>query len=195
MQDVVTVSVTVGNLRVQRFSRYFSAFNPPFRLRAILAQAWRKLATIYGAALLSAAAFCATTVGIQAQVNAQRGAQIESQNNTIKREIKAAAGRDVRVGIYTSIRPDCSSGPLPSIRLTVAPEHGTVTVKRATLKATNLKQCLAVEAPVFVAFYRAAPDFSGADRFELDVRFPDGREEHQDFRIVVSGSPSDRQPI
>jgi hypothetical protein len=105
MQDVVTVSVTVGNLRVQRFSRYFSAFKSPFRLRAILAQAWQKLATIYGAALLSAAAFCATTIGIHAQVNAQRGAQIESQNNTIKREIKAAAGRDVRVGFYTSIRP------------------------------------------------------------------------------------------
>jgi hypothetical protein len=54
---------------------------------------------------------------------------------------------------------------------------------------------LAVEAPVFVAFYRAAPDFSGADRFELDVRFPDGREEHQEFQIIVSSGPSDRQRI
>jgi len=31
--------------------------------------------------------------------------------------------------------------PLPAIRLSVAPERGTVTVRRATLKATNVKQC------------------------------------------------------
>jgi hypothetical protein len=162
MQNVVTVSATAGNLRVQRFSRYFSAPKSPFRLRATLAQPKRKLATIYGAALLSACAFCATAVDVHAQVVlAQVNAQVDSQNSTIKREIKVPPGRDVRVAIYTSIRSDCSWGPLPSIRLAVAPAHGTVTVKRATLKATNLKQCLAAEAPAFVAFYRAAHDFRG----------------------------------
>jgi hypothetical protein len=55
------------------------------------------------------------------------------------------------VGIYTSMRADCTAGPLPAIRLSVAPEHGTVTVRRATLKAINVKQCLAAELPAFVA--------------------------------------------
>jgi len=49
---------------------------------------------------------------------------------------------------------DCTAGPLPAIRLSVAPEHGTVTVRRATLKATNVKQCVAAALPAFVAFYR-----------------------------------------
>jgi hypothetical protein len=189
MQNVVTVSATARNLRIQRFSRYFSAPQSLFRLRATLAQERRKLARIYGAALLSACAFCATAVDVHAQVNA------DSQNNAIKREIKVPPGRDVRIAIYTSIRSDCSSGPLPSIRLAVAPEHGTVTIKRATLKATNLKQCLAVGAPALVAFYRAAADFSGADRFELNVHFSGGREEHQDFQIIVSRGPSEGQGI
>ena len=48
---------------------------------------------------------------------------------------------------------------------------GTVSVKRAMLKATNVKQCLAIEAPAFVAFYRAAQNFAGADTFELEVTF------------------------
>jgi hypothetical protein len=53
------------------------------------------------------------------------------------------------------------------------PEHGAVTVKRATFKATNFQQCLAVEAPAFVAFYRADRNFDGADRFELEIDFPE----------------------
>jgi hypothetical protein len=88
-----------------------------------------------------------------------------SQASLVERKLNAAPGRNVRVGIYTSIRPDCTSSSLPAIRLASAPAHGTVGVKRATLKATNFKQCLAIDVPAFVAFYRAASDFAGADDF------------------------------
>src|SRR5580698_8178970 len=94
-----------------------------------------------------------------------------AQDESIQREVKGAPGRDVRVGIYTAIRPDCTSGPLPALRLLVPPAHGTVTVKRGTLKATNFKECLATEVPAFVAFYRAAAAYDGADEFALEVRF------------------------
>ena len=83
----------------------------------------------------------------------------QAQGNIPERELKAAAGRDLRVGVYTDIRADCTSGPLPAIKLAVPPAHGAVTVKRGTLKATNIKQCLATEAPAFVAFYRARARF------------------------------------
>ena len=67
-----------------------------------------------------------------------------AQTTSLDRDIKATPGREVRVGIYTSMytsmRPDCTAGPLPAIRLSVAPEHGAVTVRRATLKAANVKQ-------------------------------------------------------
>jgi uncharacterized membrane protein len=49
-----------------------------------------------------------------------------SQTTSIDREVKAAPGREVRVGIYTSMCADCTAGPLPAIRLAVAPSHGTV---------------------------------------------------------------------
>jgi len=79
-----------------------------------------------------------------------------AQTASLDREVKAAPGREVRVGIYTSMRADCTGGPLPAIRLSLAPDprHG-LTVRRATIKATNVKQCLAAELPAFVAFYRA----------------------------------------
>jgi hypothetical protein len=46
-----------------------------------------------------------------------------AQTTSLDREVKVASGREVRVGIYTSMRADCTAGPLPAIRLSVAPEH------------------------------------------------------------------------
>ena len=118
-----------------------------------------------------------------------------AQPNLVERALKAATGQNVRVGIYTSIRPDCTSGPLPAIRLAVAPAHGAVSVKRATLKATNVKQCLAIDVPALVAFYRAAPSFAGADEFELEITFAGGRKEIQHFRVSVSNAANGGQRI
>jgi hypothetical protein len=111
-----------------------------------------------------------------------------AQSALVERNVKAAPGQNVRVGIYTSIRPDCTSAPLPAIRLARPPAHGVVSVKRATLKATNVKQCLAIDVPAFVAFYRAAQDFDGADEFELEITFAGGRKEIQNFRVSVAGA-------
>lgn len=95
-------------------------------------------------------------------------AQADSQVSSIKREVKVSSGREVRA------------------RLAVSPEHGAVTVKRAMLKVTNLKQCLAVEAPALVALYRAVQNFDGVDRFELEIAFSDGGKQLQYFNVSVS---------
>jgi uncharacterized membrane protein len=118
-----------------------------------------------------------------------------AQGNVIEREVKAAAGRDVRVGVYTNIRPDCTSGPLPAIKLVTPPAHGAVSVKRGTLKATNVKQCLATEVPVLVAFYRAAGGFNGTDEFVLEISGAEGRKVLQHFRVNVSTNPGGGQGI
>jgi hypothetical protein len=118
-----------------------------------------------------------------------------AQTTSLDREVKVAPGREVRVGIYTSMRADCTAGPLPAIRLSVAPEHGTVTVRRATLKATNVKQCLAAELPALLAFYRPKVDSANDDRFELEVSFAAGRKQIQRFHITISNGASDGQRI
>jgi uncharacterized membrane protein len=118
-----------------------------------------------------------------------------AQTSSLDREVKVAPGREVRVGIYTSMRADCTAGPLPAIRLSVAPEHGTVTVRRATLKATNVKQCLAAELPAVVAFYRPKADSGSDDRFELEVSFAAGRKQIQRFHVTISSGASDGQRI
>ena len=204
MQDIVAASGTAENLRIQRLSRRYAAASPP-RVRVILAQAARKLATRICAAavLITCISFAAVDVRAQNNVRAQDNAEDNaknnvkdnSQTNAIERDVKVSAGREARVGIYTSIRSDCSFGPLPSIRLAVSPQHGAITVRRAMLKATNLKQCLAVEVPALVALYRAAQNFDGVDRFELEIGFSDGRKQLQRFKVTVANAPADGRRI
>jgi len=92
-----------------------------------------------------------------------------AQTQSVERTIKAQGGRDVRLGIFASIRPDCTAGSLPTIRLKVPPKHGKVTVKQAKLRTTNFRQCLAVEVPAFIAIYRSVPDYTGDDVVVLEV--------------------------
>ena len=118
-----------------------------------------------------------------------------AQTTSLDREVKATPGREVRVGIYTSMRADCTAGPLPAIRLSVAPEHGTVTVRRAMLKATNVRQCLAAELPALVAFYRPKADSGNDDRFELEVSFAADRKQIQRFHVTISNGANQGQRI
>ena len=113
-----------------------------------------------------------------------------AQDDVVQHRLRVAPGRDVRVGVFTDIRPDCTAGPLPAIRLATPPAHGSVNVKRGTLKATNIKQCLALEVPAFVAFYHAAADYSGADDFELEIGLPNGHKRHERVHVTVTKSSS-----
>ena len=116
-----------------------------------------------------------------------------AQVQSVDRTASGAPDTDIRVGVYVNVRPDCTSGPLPSIQLTSPPENGKVTVKKAQVTATNYKQCLALQVPGFVAFYRSRADFVGVDVLTLEVRFPDGKTQVQRISVTVgTGSPGRR---
>jgi hypothetical protein len=118
-----------------------------------------------------------------------------AQGTVEERQFTAAPDRDSRFGVFIDTRPDCSSGPLPAIRLVAPPAHGNVIIKRGAFKATNFRQCLAVEVPALIAFYHAAADFSGTDEFELEITFAEGRKELQHFRVNVSNNPTGAQSL
>ena len=84
------------------------------------------------------------------------------------------SGQVVRVAVFTTVRPDCTAGPLPTIRLVRAPEHGNLTVRKVKLSATNVKQCLAIEVPALAA-YKSAAGFEGSDPVILEVRSAQGK--------------------
>jgi hypothetical protein len=116
-----------------------------------------------------------------------------AQVQSVSRVASGQPNTDIRVGVYVNVRPDCTSGPLPSIQLTSPPENGKVTVKKARVTATNYKQCLALEVPAFVALYRSHADFVGVDVLTLEVKFPDGKTQVERISVTVgTGSPGRR---
>jgi hypothetical protein len=113
-----------------------------------------------------------------------------AQEQSVSRVASGAANTDIRVAVYVNVRPDCTSGPLPSIQLTSPPENGKVTVKKARVTATNYKQCLALEVPAFIAFYRSRADFAGVDVLTLEVKFANGKTQVQRISVTVgNGAP------
>ena len=105
-----------------------------------------------------------------------------------KRSIDRSGGKpdtNINAGIFTTLRRDCTAGPLPAVRLVTPPAHGNVTVKQGKLRATNLKQCLGTELPAFVAIYRSAQDFIGQDLFTLEVIGAGGKSQIQRITVTV----------
>ena len=111
-----------------------------------------------------------------------------AQSQPIEHQAKGPADKDIQIGTYINVKPDCTSGTLPTIRLVGPHEHGKVSVKKVNVNATNYKQCLALEVPGYVAFYRSASGFAGTDVVTLEVKFPGGRTELQKITVTVEGS-------
>jgi hypothetical protein len=113
---------------------------------------------------------------------------------TVERSVKAAPNKDTQIGVYLNVQPDCTSGPLPTIRLASPPSSGKVVVKTAKVKATNYKACLALEVPAYVAFYKSPPEFVGDDVLTIEVKYLGGRTEIQKITVKVVG-PGPQQKI
>ena len=111
---------------------------------------------------------------------------LAQQPTTVERNAKGQTAKNIQVGLYINVKPDCSSGPLPTIRLVTPPANGTLTIRRGKVNATNYKQCLALEVPGFIAFYKSKADFIGTDVTTIEVKYPQGRVEIQ--RITVAGA-------
>jgi hypothetical protein len=120
--------------------------------------------------------------------------QAPNQAQVVERVIKAQPNRDTQIGLYVNVKPDCTSGPLPSIRLASPPSSGRVVVKSGEVKATNYKACLALQVPAYVAFYKSQPDFIGDDALTIEVKYPQGRTEIQKITVSVVG-PGAQQKI
>jgi hypothetical protein len=106
----------------------------------------------------------------------------------VERQVKGQPGKTVRIAVFTRIKADCTADQLPTVKLGEQPKHGQVIVRQGKVRLTNVRQCLAIEVPGFVAFYQARPDFPGKDVLTLEVREKDGRLQVQRITIVT-GTP------
>ena len=126
--------------------------------------------------------------GVAILLSAGSVAALAQEPTTVERSAKGATAKIIEVGVYLNVKPDCTTGTLPAIRLVEAPANGTVIIKQAKVRATNYKQCLALEVPGFIAFYQSKPGFVGTDMTIIEVKYPQGRTELQRITINVGNS-------
>ena len=115
-----------------------------------------------------------------------------AQAPTVERKVKGKPDTNINAGIFTALRQDCTAGPLPVVRLVTPPTHGNVTMKQGRLRATNIKQCLGMEVPAFIAIYRSAKDFIGEDNFTLEVTGAGGKTQLQRITVTVMAAGGDQ---
>jgi hypothetical protein len=93
------------------------------------------------------------------------------------------------------VQKDCTSGPLPTIRVLMPPKHGDLNVRSGKLKAGRITRCPQLEAAAQGIFYKANATFKGTDEVSYEVRSASGKVESHTVRITVKDAqPSDSKP-
>ncbi len=108
-------------------------------------------------------------IALTAAAQAQQG-----EPKRVENQVKAEQGKTTRIAVFFNAKADCTSGPLPTIRMTEPPSGGAVAIRQVKMKVTNYKSCLAAEFPAYVALYKPKPEFSGTDVVTLEVKNDQG---------------------
>ncbi|MXQ14091.1 4-aminobutyrate aminotransferase [Microvirga makkahensis] len=108
-----------------------------------------------------------------------------AQANSAYRSTDAIAGKTHRLGVYGNVRKDCTSGPLPTVRVVTPPRHGELNVRSGKLKAGRIPRCPTLEPTAQGIFYKANPTYKGTDEVSYEVRSASGKVETHTVRISV----------
>jgi hypothetical protein len=115
-----------------------------------------------------------------------------AQTNTAHRSTDVVAGKPHRLGVYGNVQKDCTSGPLPTVRVVTPPKHGDLNVRSGKLKAGRISRCPKLEATAQGVFYKPNPSYKGADEISYEVKSASGKVERHAVRITVKeATPAD----
>jgi len=105
------------------------------------------------------------------------------------------AGKSHRLGVYGNVQKDCTSGPLPTVRVVTPPKHGELNVRSGKLKAGRISRCPKLEATAQGIFYKPNSNYKGADEVSYEVKSASGKVESHTVRITVKeATPADAKP-
>jgi hypothetical protein len=123
------------------------------------------------------------------------GTVVLAQTNSAYRSTDVVAGTRQRLGVYGNVQKDCTSGPLPTVRVVTPPKHGELNVRSGKLKAGRISRCPKLEATAQGIFYKPNPAYKGADEVSYEVKSASGKLESHTVRITVKeATPADAKP-
>jgi hypothetical protein len=110
---------------------------------------------------------------------------------TVTRSETVQAGKGARLVIVPNLKKDCSTGPMPEIRVTTPPKFGSLITKGGKLKTPAKYRCPNKDAEAQAIFYQANAGYTGPDTVVVEVKNSDGEIEKRDIRITVEASKGD----
>jgi hypothetical protein len=99
--------------------------------------------------------------------------------------VAVESGKSERIGVYVNIRPDCTAGPPPVLRIVKPPDHGQMDLELVNAQLANVGSCPRTEGPGYVASYKSKPGFEGNDSVVIEAQFPDRGGETRVEKITV----------
>src|SRR5215207_11235728 len=107
------------------------------------------------------------------------------QSNNAYRSTDVVAGKPHRLGVYGNVHKDCTSGPLPTVRVVTPPKHGELNVRSGTLKVGRITRCPKLAPTAQGIFYKANPGYKGSDEVSYEVKSASGKVEAHRVSIMV----------
>jgi hypothetical protein len=100
------------------------------------------------------------------------------------------AGATLKAGHYYAVNADCSLMGYATLRITNAPQHGTLTTRRGKEfphfpQGSPYADCNTRRVDSMIADYKPERTFVGSDYMTIDVFFPNGVEQTYDYQIIV----------
>jgi hypothetical protein len=96
-----------------------------------------------------------------------------------KQYTRVVSGKNLRIGFYTSLSPDCVSNGEVEVRVTKKPEHGTVETAVGMYypgypKENIRSKCNEHKVKGIQVNHKSAEKYTGKDEFDLLILFPTG---------------------
>ncbi|KQT46628.1 4-aminobutyrate aminotransferase [Methylobacterium sp. Leaf456] len=110
---------------------------------------------------------------------------------TVTRSETVPAGKSARLVIVPNLKKDCSTGPMPEIRVVTPPKFGSLITKGGKLKTPAKYRCPNKDAEAQGIFYQANAGYTGSDTVVVEIKNSDGEIEKRDIRITVEAGKAD----
>lgn len=120
-----------------------------------------------------------------------------AQENKVYRSTEAVTGKSVRLGVYANVSKECTTGPLPEVKVVTPPKHGSLAVRTGNLKPGVVPRCPNLEIPAQGVFYQSNAKYTGADEVAYEVKHQNGRVQSLSVKITVTGAakPGAKPPV
>lgn len=107
---------------------------------------------------------------------------------TVTRSESVTSGKAARLAIVPNLKKDCTSGPMPEIRVSGAPKNGSLITKVGKIKTPASYRCPNKEAAVQGVFYESKAGYTGADEVVVDVKDSDGQIQTLTIKITIGAA-------